>query len=208
MTTPDPEHNITTVEQLRDHSFRESSKKLREVKRDEAQEADQLKEEDFQTTCTELITTSPPSSTYPSGILSLQIHQVVGLELEKMSRTRAADGGDPEEGTTDEDGDEVPDSYCTITVNHQKIFKTRTKPKNSKPFFNAGTERFIRDWRTTTIMISVRDNRVHEDHPLLGIVCIQLGDILQARGASRLVDFFPLVKLMSMLKRSNFTDYS
>lgn len=58
--------------------------------------------------------------------------------------------------------------------------------------FNAGTERFIRDWRTTNIMISVRDARVHEDDPLVGMINIDLGDIFRARGTSRLVDFFPL----------------
>ncbi len=90
---------------------------------------------------------------------------------------------DPSKETDDEmeDGGDLPSSYCTIILNHQKIFKTRTKPKNGKPFFNAGTERPIRDWRTTEVILSVRDARVHEDDPLLGIVYLPLGHIFRDR---------------------------
>lgn len=41
-------------------------------------------------------------------------------------------------------------------------------------------------------MVSVRDARVHEDHPLLGIVYIDLAQILRKRQTSRINDFFPL----------------
>ena len=128
-----PGDNVTTVEQLKEKSYRESSQKLREANKDESAEAEQLKEEDYEATATDMITTSLPSSNYPSGILSLQIHQIVGLELEQQSRNRDPDGGEPDEAD-DEGGDNLPDAYCTIILNHQKIFKTRTKPKNSKPF--------------------------------------------------------------------------
>lgn len=86
---------------------------------------------------------------------------------------------------------DLPSSYCTIILNHQKIFKTRTKPKNTNPFFNAGTERVIRDWRDTEIMISVRDARSHENDPLLGIVYLRLSRIFDKR--SQMIDKFPLI---------------
>lgn len=124
---------INTVEQLKDQSFRNSSRKLREAKREDSAEAEQTKEQDFENVSTDMITTSVPSQIFPSGILSIQIHQVVGLELEKQSRTREPDGGQAEDGL-DEDGDHLPNAYCTVILNHQKIFKTRTKPRNSKPF--------------------------------------------------------------------------
>jgi hypothetical protein len=70
------------------------------------------------------------------------------------------------------------------------VFKTRTKPKNSKPFFNAGCERFIRDVRNTEVHISVRDARVHEDDPLLGVIHFPLGKVFENR--SQIDASFPL----------------
>lgn len=134
-----------------------------------------------------MIISSPPSPEYPTGILSIQIHEITGLEYEKIQSNQAeADDNSDAEGAGD-----LPSSYCTIILNHQKIFQTRTKPKNTKPFFNAGTERVIRDWRTTEIMISVRDSRVRENDPLLGIVYLRLGHLFGKR--SQVIDKFPLV---------------
>lgn len=59
------------------------------------------------------------------------------------------------------------------------------------PFFNAGTERVIRDWRDTEIIISVRDARSRENDPLLGIIYLRLPDLFDKR--SQVVDKFPLV---------------
>lgn len=159
---------VKNIKQLQEKSYRESERKLREAGKDKSSELEQQKKQDLDAREKSLIAAAPPPQDYPSGILSIQIHQITGLEIEKQSKEQ----GSKDEDASDEDesGDDLPSSYCTIIVNHQKIFKTRTKPKNSKPFFNAGTERFIRDWRNTEIMLSVRDNRVHEDDPLLGIV--------------------------------------
>lgn len=127
----------------------------------------------------QLIIASPPPQHYPSGILSIQIHQITGLELESINKNK----GSKNEGASDEEeeGDDLPSAYSTIILNHQKVFKTRTKPKNSKPFFNAGCERFIRDYRNTEVHISVRDSRVHEDDPLLGVIYLPLSKVLKDR---------------------------
>lgn len=86
-----------------------------------------------------MVASTSPSQDFPSGILSLQIHQLSGLEFERFNKPL-------NETEEDQDGcDDLPSSYCTVILNHQSIFKTRTKPKSSEPFFNAGTERFIRD---------------------------------------------------------------
>ena len=132
-----------------------------------------------------MIISCPPSNDLPTGIFSIQIHQITGLEFEKIQKGRDEDS-DSEEGSGD-----LPSSYCTVILNHQKIFKTRTKPKNAKPFFNAGTERLIRDWRNTEIILSVRDARIHENDALLGIVYIPLGHLFRKR--SQINDTFPLV---------------
>lgn len=132
---------------------------------------------------------SPPSNSYPSGIFSIQIHQIRGLEFEKLNKNRQSlvdDDSDKEEGAGD-----LPSSYCTVILNHQKVFKTRTKPKNSKPFFNAGTEHLVRDWRTAEVIVSVRDSRIHENNPLLGIVYLRLRHVFRER--SQIIESFPLV---------------
>ncbi len=134
-----------------------------------------------------MITSTPPLPDYPSGILSVQIHQITGLEFERLNKTPAKDGDEESEAAA---GD-LPSSYCTVILNHQAVFRTRTKPKNAKPFFNAGTERLIRDWRNTEIMVSVRDSRVHEDDPLLGIIYLPLEKVFQER--SQIMDSYPLI---------------
>ena len=135
-----------------------------------------------------MIIATPPLHDYPTGIFSIQIHNVTGLEMQQLNkRQEKSNEGDETEGG----GAELPSSYCTVILNHQKIFRTRTKPKNAKPFFNAGTERLIRDWRSTEVMISVRDSRIHENDALLGIIYLPLGKILADR--SQVMDSYPLV---------------
>jgi len=92
-----------------------------------------------------MLISSPPPEDHPSGILSIQIHQITGLELEAVNKTRADKNEDARD--EEEEGDDLPSGYCTIILNHQKIFRTRTKPKNAKPFvslYPAALERSIR----------------------------------------------------------------
>lgn len=184
----DEDPDVKTVDQLKSKVYEESEKKLREASRDESAEIEQQKQQDFKARQDEMIIRSPPPQEYPTGILSIQIHQITGLELEAINKRQVNknDTASDEE----EEGDDLPSSYCTVILNHQKIFRTRTKPKNGKPFFNAGTERVIRDWRNTEVHISVRDSRVHEDDPLLGIVYLPIGKLLAKR--SQISEFFPL----------------
>ncbi|KAL8826896.1 MAG: hypothetical protein Q9191_003519, partial [Dirinaria sp. TL-2023a] len=181
------EPDIKTIQQLKEKVSKEVDRKLREATdRETTLETDQQKAQDLKVKEDSMIISTPPLEDYPSGILSVQIHQITGLEFEQLSKSKQDEGDSTEEGS-----DDLPSSYCTIILNHQKIFRTRTKPKNAKPFFNAGTERYIRDWRTTEVMISIRDSRVHENDPLLGIIYLPLSKIFHKR--SQLVDQFPLV---------------
>jgi hypothetical protein len=61
---------------------------------------------------------------------------------------------------------------------------------SSKPIFNAGTERFIRDWRSSIVTITVRDQRMRQHDPILGVVPLKLSDILQA--TSQVTRWYPL----------------
>lgn len=61
---------------------------------------------------------------------------------------------------------------------------------SSKPIFNAGTERFIRDWRSAIITVTVRDQRYRQHDPILGVVPLRLTDILQT--SSQVTRWYPL----------------
>ena len=190
--THDPK--TRSMEQLKEKVNKSCEKKLREAMIKEGRNArddGELEQQTLQEMKTEqdaMIISAPPPDGYPSGILSIQIHNITGLELERLSKPQAQDY--EEESDEEEEGDGLPSSYCTIIVNHGKTFKTRTKPQNSKPFFNAGCERFIRDWRECEIYISVRDARLHEDNPLLGIVHLPLAEVFKDR--SQYMAFYPL----------------
>ena len=181
------EPDVNTMQQLKEKVSREVDRKLREATdRAESMEIDQQKAQELKVREDNMIISIPPLEDYPTGIFSIQIHQITGLEFAEISKSEQNDGDDTEEGSGD-----LPSSYCTVMLNHQEIFKTRTKPKNAKPFFNAGIERLIKDWRTAEVMVSVRDSRVHENDALLGIIYLPLSQIFRKR--SQLVDHFPLV---------------
>lgn len=188
LTRQEEDPSVKTIDQLKKKVYADAEKKLREASEDHRNEVEQQKAQDFKERQDQLIIASQPSEEYPSGILSIQIHQITGLELEVLNKTKADDKGAVEDEV--EDDDNLPSAYCTIILNHKKIFRTRTKPKNAKPFFNAGCERFISNVRNTEVHISVRDSRVHEDDALLGIVYLPLEKIFHQR--SQINSVFPL----------------
>ncbi|KAL8706429.1 MAG: hypothetical protein Q9201_000484 [Fulgogasparrea decipioides] len=184
------EPDVRSLQQLKDKIAKDVGRKMREAisTNDESLEVEQQKAQDLKIREDNIIASTYPLQDSRSGILSIQIHQISGLELEKINKQ------DNEEDLADdtaEGEDDLPSSYCTVILNHQKIFKTRTKPKSSQPFFNAATERFIRDWRSAEVMISVRDARVHENDPLLGLIYLPLRRIFKQR--SQVVDYYPIV---------------
>ena len=181
--------SISTKEELKKKVSDTAEKKLREATAyDESKEINQQKVQDYKEQEDALICTSPPDSRHPTGILSIQIHNITGLEIESLQKQEKETGDREDEA---EQSDDLPSSYCTLILNHKKIYRTRTKPKNSKPFFNAGTERFIRDWRNTEVMVSVRDSREGENDALLGIVYLPLCKVFEKR--SQAMDMYPLV---------------
>lgn len=128
---------------------------------------------------------TPPDPLWPSGVLSVVVHQVVGLELENVKgsngkrKGREYEPARPEAGELkEEQGKKLPSSYCTIIINDELVYKTRTKVVSSKPIFEAGTERFIRDWRSAIATITVRDSRNRQHDPIIGVVPLKLSDAL------------------------------
>lgn len=185
------DENIRTKEQLQQHVSELAANKLREAgKGPDEEEVHQQRAQDLAEIEDSMIISAPPNQECLSGILSVQIHNITGLEVQKLQKMDKG-GGDDDEGEETETDEDMPDSYCNIILNHKKIYRTRTKPKNSKPFFNAGTERFIRDWRTTEIIISVADARERENDALIGIVYLPLNKVFADK--SQVVDVYPLV---------------
>ncbi|KAI5865413.1 hypothetical protein GGS23DRAFT_426057 [Durotheca rogersii] len=181
---------VRSKEQLQEHVSVLAERKLRESgKSSDDEEIKQQKAQDYNELEESMIASAPPSSEFVSGILGVQIHNIIGLEIQNpQKQDQRADSDDESEAEQD---DNMPDGYCTIILNQKKIYRTRTKPKNSKPFFNAGTERFVRDWRDAEIIVSVRDSREREEDPLIGLVYLPLAKLLAKR--SQVMDTYPLV---------------
>lgn len=190
--THDPE--IRNMQQLKQKVNDSCEKKLRETmfregpKKRDQDELGQQKSQEFKAEMDAMIISAPPPDGFPSGLFSLQIHNITGLELEPLNKresTKEAGASDEEEA-----GEGMPSAYVNVIINHRKTFKTRTKPQNAKPFYNAGCERFVRDWRECEVFVAVRDARLKEDDPLLGIVHLPLEDIFSER--SQVMGFWPL----------------
>lgn len=140
---------------------------------------------------------TPPDPLWPSGILSVVIHQIVNLELENVKgsngkrKGREYEPARPEAGDIkEEQGKKLPSSYCTILLDDELVYKTRTKVVSSKPIFEAGTERFVRDWRSCIVTVTVRDSRNRQHDPIIGVVPLKLSDILQT--GSQSTRWYPL----------------
>ncbi|KAK1999992.1 C2 domain-containing protein [Colletotrichum falcatum] len=140
---------------------------------------------------------TPPDPLWPSGILSIVVHQIVGLELANVKGSNGKRKGREYEPARldagevkEEQGSKLPSSYCTILVNDELVYKTRTKAVSSQPIFNAGTEKFIRDWRSGVVTVTVRDSRNRQHDPIIGVVPLKLSDILQT--GSEATRWYPL----------------
>ncbi|KAG6007973.1 hypothetical protein E4U21_005207 [Claviceps maximensis] len=192
--THDPK--VRSVEQLQEKVEETCERKLREcmIKEDikvrDEEELQQQMMQEMKNETDAMMISAPPPEGYPSGLFSIQIHNITGLAIERLNKRQVDDDYDDEASDEREEGDGLPSSYCTIIINHSKTFKTRTKPQNSKPFFNAGCERFVRDWRDCEVFVSVRDARLHEDNPLLGIVHLSLVDLFKNR--TQVMGWYPL----------------
>lgn len=140
---------------------------------------------------------TPPDPLWPSGILSVVVHQIVGLELANVQgsdgnrKGKEYEPARPEAGEVKEaENKKLPSSYCTILINDDLAYKTRTKVVSSQPIFNAGTEKFIRDWRSSIVTVAVRDSRHRQHDPLIGVIPLKVSDILQT--SSEVTRWYPL----------------
>ncbi|KAF8216386.1 hypothetical protein K438DRAFT_1703242 [Mycena galopus ATCC 62051] len=177
--------DIGEVKRAIEHDAERELREAETMQHDAQAEIEKQKKADLKDRSDEIIAGSPPTDEWPSGILAINIEQIRGLVVQKARGSAAGDE------TEDEGHQDLPSAYCTVIINHARVYKTRTKLKTNKPFFAAGTERFIKDWRTATVIIAVRDSRQHEVDPLIGVVVLPLKTVLKDR--SQINDAFPLV---------------
>ncbi|KAL0568797.1 hypothetical protein V5O48_013180 [Marasmius crinis-equi] len=180
----------------KDADAKEIEKQVKEAAQDKLREAEsrrhaenpeieQQTEQDMNEKGQEIIAGSPPPAEWPSGILSVTIEQITGLEVPNVRQSGT------HEDMEQEESDQLPSAYCTVIINHEREYQTRTKMKTNNPYLNAGTEKFIKDWRQTVVMIAVRDARLHENDPLIGVVVLPLKKLL--KDGCQITDSFPLV---------------
>ncbi|KAJ6518662.1 hypothetical protein C8R45DRAFT_807356 [Mycena sanguinolenta] len=177
--------NIDEFKRAVEHAAERQLREAETLQHDAQAEIEKQKQSSLKDRADEVIAGSPPSEDWPSGILCVQIEQIRGLIVPNTRGTVGTDGAE------DEGHQDLPSAYCTVIINHTRVYKTRTKLKSSKPFFAAGTERFVKDWRTATVMIAVRDSRQHEADPLIGVVVLPLKTVFKNR--SQINEAFPLV---------------
>ncbi|WWD19525.1 hypothetical protein CI109_103986 [Kwoniella shandongensis] len=143
-----------------------------------------------------------PREDLPSGILQFHIHQCNDLETEPISgtysggvSTRSAAGGSPALSKlvdrTPTENPDPPSAYCEVVLNDKLVYRTRTKQVTPLPYFNAVSERFVRDWTKGRVVFVVRDERNREHDPILGLVNLSLKEVFAAR--SQITRWFPLV---------------
>lgn len=139
----------------------------------------------------------------PSGILSIQVHNIEDLGFRNAgaqkgkSNARGGQAGSAAQQVDDvedeqEESADTPSSYVSIILNDATIMRSRVKALTRNPFFNVGTERFLRDWRRAYVMVVVRDRRLREEDALLGVVPIKLSTLFSEHGTSQVTQHFPL----------------
>jgi len=73
-----------------------------------------------------LIQRTPPDPKWPSGILSVIVHQINNLERQNLKGTTGEREGQAGQDTDEasEQGGNLPSAYCEIVVNDDLIYKT------------------------------------------------------------------------------------
>ncbi|KAL1939462.1 hypothetical protein VTO73DRAFT_10018 [Trametes versicolor] len=125
---------------------------------------------------------TPPDPEWASGLVSVQVHEIRDLTVKTVGKEHKGGHREGEKGQDDgeetaEEGEGLPSSYCTISLNDELVYETRVKPITSSPMFNAGTERFVRDWRKAHVTVTVKDSRLRENDAVLGTVFLKLSEV-------------------------------
>ncbi|GMK56735.1 hypothetical protein CspeluHIS016_0305750 [Cutaneotrichosporon spelunceum] len=121
-----------------------------------------------------------PDPQWSSGILSIILHHVNNLERQNLEGKSGKDREGEAGQDTDDPGEQtenLPSGYGEFIVNDSLVYRTRVKQYSVNPYFEAGTEVFIRDFQTTEVRVVIRDSRLRESDPIMGIVTVNLSDV-------------------------------
>ena len=100
------------VDEICKNKLREANVKEGRHKQ-EANELEQQRAQEMKAMEDAMIISAPPPDNYPSGIFSIQIHQITGLELEKVSKSQAEKEGEVDD---EEEEGEVSRVLCRISI--------------------------------------------------------------------------------------------
>jgi hypothetical protein len=101
-------------------------------------EVEQQKEEDIVHESNELIAGERPLHDYLSGILSIEIEQISGLEVQQTKSSGVKPEAEQEGAKDDQqDTDGLPSAYCTVIINDRKAYRTRTKMMDDNPYVSS-----------------------------------------------------------------------
>lgn len=115
------DENINTKEELKKKVSDITEQKLREATaHDETKEINQQEVQDYKSQEDAFVYASPPDSKHPTGILSIQIHNIIGLEVEALQK-KDGDTADCEDEA--ENSEDLQSSYCTLIINHRKVYR-------------------------------------------------------------------------------------
>ena len=96
----------------------------------------------------------------------LEVDSSAGTYSSTLNNRLSAASGKPalaaEVDRTPVENPEPPSAYCEVHLNDRMVYRTRTKQVTPLPYFNAVSERFLRDWRMAKIVFVVRDERDRE----------------------------------------------
>lgn len=141
----------------------------------------------------------PPSETVPfqpyeprdSWLTAYKINNLERQDLKGKSGDREGEAGqDTDEAS--EQSENLPSGYGEFIVNDDMVYKTRVKQYTTNPYFEAGTEVFVRDWQNTVVRVVIRDSRLREADPILGVVSVRLSEVF--KDASSVTQTYAIVE--------------
>jgi Ca2+-dependent lipid-binding protein len=109
-------------------------------------------------------------------VLHFQVNNLERQDLKGASGDREGEAGQDTDEPS-EQSDNLPSGYGEYIVNDDLVYKTRVKQYTTNPYFEAGTEVFVRDWENTVVRVVIRDSRLREADPILGIVSVRLSEV-------------------------------
>ncbi|RHZ76793.1 hypothetical protein Glove_192g26 [Diversispora epigaea] len=126
-----------------------------------------------------------PSSSQTSGILGLQIHQAMNLQITvpPYSENKSMDN---------HHNSKNPNPYAVVYLNDSRVFQTRIKLNNNSPYWNASTEQFVRDWRTSIVRIVIKDQKDLEYDPVIGMITLTLKELFEKKEKKEYSKWFAL----------------